>query len=134
MRIETDLPPAPYELTEEEQGLLAGIVQEALANVRRHAPKDAVTEIRLYFEPTYLMLEITDDGGTESAPPALRLVEQEPEGGQGIAWMRDQLDLHEGKLDAGPQLGPGWLVRAWLPVQAGEHQALGRLFGPTAEA
>jgi signal transduction histidine kinase len=84
------------------------IVQEALTNVRKHAP---AREVRVRIRRCGHELEVTvaDDG--EGAPP-------EPTAGNGLIGMRERVALHHGTLYAGPGEERGFLVRARLPVGA----------------
>jgi signal transduction histidine kinase len=83
------------------------IVQEALTNILRHA-QASQARVRLTYRQSSLALDITDDGvgpadnGSESA-------------GQGLAGMRERATLFGGTLDAGPNPGRGYRVRAELP-------------------
>ena len=82
------------------------IVQEALTNALRYA-REAATLVRLSWEPDQLRVEILDDG------PAAA----EGEGsGRGLVGMRERASLIGGRLEAGPRLGGGYAVRAWLPL------------------
>jgi signal transduction histidine kinase len=84
------------------------IVQEALTNALRYAGR-ATTIVRLAWESDRLRVEVLDDGpgsaanGTEGA-------------GRGLAGMRDRVELAGGHVEAGPRLGGGYGVRAWLPL------------------
>jgi signal transduction histidine kinase len=82
------------------------IVQEALTNALRYA-RQAATLVRISWEPELLRLEILDDG-----PGAV-----ESEGsGRGLVGMRQRAALVGGRLEAGPRVGGGYAVRAWLPL------------------
>ena len=84
------------------------IVQEALTNALRYA-RQAATQVRLSWEPEQLRVEVLDDGpGTATAASE--------GGGRGLAGMRDRAALVGGRLEAGPRLGGGYAVRAWLPL------------------
>ncbi|HXF73152.1 MAG TPA: PAS domain S-box protein [Actinomycetota bacterium] len=88
------------------------IVQEALANVRRHAGARAV-EIRLAERGGDLHLVVRDDGrGFEPAA-----VVEEP-GHLGLRAMRERAEAAGGRvrIESGP--GRGTTVEAWLPVAA----------------
>jgi signal transduction histidine kinase len=84
------------------------IVQEALTNALRYA-RQAATLVRLSWEPEQLRVEVLDEGpgtapfGSEGS-------------GRGLAGMRDRASLVGGRLEAGPRLGGGYAVRAWLPL------------------
>ena len=82
------------------------IVQEALTNVRRHAPGAAV-EVELEYQPDALRLRVRDHGpGAESPDPD----------GQGLLGMRERAIMVGGTLTAAPAEGGGFAVDAVLPV------------------
>jgi signal transduction histidine kinase len=84
------------------------IVQEALTNALKYAGQ-VRTEITLDFREDALKVEVLDDGaGTSGAPGAKT--------GRGLAGMRERVALFGGTLEAGPRLGRGYAVRAWLPL------------------
>jgi signal transduction histidine kinase len=85
------------------------IVQEALTNVRRHAPGAAV-DVELRYGDDALRLRIRDNGpGT--AQPA-------PPGGHGLLGMRERAAAVGGELDTSQAPGGGFLVQATLPAKA----------------
>jgi signal transduction histidine kinase len=85
------------------------IVQEALTNALRYAER-AATLVRLDWGADQLRLEILDDGpGTGEASGS----------GRGLVGMRQRASLVGGRLEAGPRLGGGYAVRAWLPFDPG---------------
>ena len=83
------------------------IVQEALTNVRRHAPAAHVT-VTVAYRSGELALTIADDGAGARGDGA---------GGHGIAGMRERTALFGGTLAAGPRPGRGFEVRAVLPYR-----------------
>ena len=86
------------------------IVQEALTNALRYARR-AATLVRLSYEPDQLRVEILDDGpASETDMPG--------GSGRGVVGMRERATLVGGRLEAGPRLGGGYAVRAWLPLEA----------------
>ena len=85
------------------------IVQEALTNALRHAQR-AATLVRLSYEPSVLRLEVLDDG------PAVD-TESVMGSGRGVVGMRERASLVGGRLEAGPRIGGGYAVRAWLPLE-----------------
>ena len=88
------------------------IVQEALANVLRHAP-GATASVTIVYEPRHLAVTIEDDGTGAAGEFA-------GEGsGYGIVGMRERAHALGGELDAGPRPGRGFCVRATLPFRAG---------------
>ncbi|TXK43817.1 sensor histidine kinase [Nonomuraea sp. C10] len=84
------------------------IVQEALTNARRHAPGAAV-DVELRYDGDGLLLLIRDNGGT---------LPTDPDGGFGLAGMRERATAAGGDLRAGPAEGGGFLVEAHLPREA----------------
>ena len=88
------------------------IVQEALTNALRYA-REAATLVRLSWEPDQLRVEILDDGPASA----------EGEGsGRGLVGMRERASLVGGRLEAGPRIGGGYAVRAWLPLDPGRRR------------
>ncbi len=87
------------------------IVQEALTNVRRHAPGAAV-DVELQHTADVLAVRIRDNG---PGPP--RAV---PDGGHGLAGLRERAAAVGGELRTGAAPGGGFLVVARLPAKAEE--------------
>jgi signal transduction histidine kinase len=86
------------------------IVQEALTNVRKHAPGGRVT-VRLCFGERDLDVVVEDTGA-----PAQRNGNR---GGLGLVGMRERVALYGGSIDAGPMASGGFAVRARLPFREG---------------
>jgi signal transduction histidine kinase len=86
------------------------IVQEALTNSLKHADA-ARAEVAVRYRPDAIDIEVSDDGrGPVSANG----------GGQGLVGMRERAALYGGELSAGAREGGGFVVRARLPLPAGE--------------
>ncbi|RZT88676.1 histidine kinase [Pseudonocardia sediminis] len=87
------------------------VVQEALTNVRRHAPGAATVEVELHVRDEHLQVTVRNDGvGPER--PAI----PGGAGGFGLAGMGERVAALDGVLHAGPT-GPGvWTVAARLPI------------------
>ena len=85
------------------------ILQEALTNVRRHAPGAAV-EVELEYQPEALRLRVRDHG--PGAAPA-------DSDGHGLLGMRERAIMVGGTLTAGPAEGGGFVVDAVLPIAGG---------------
>jgi len=85
------------------------IVQESLTNVSRHAGL-AQASVCLQYTPDGLTVQIDDDGPGEGGRPGGN--------GLGLLGMRERVSVLGGQLQAGPQDGGGFRVRADLPVQA----------------
>ncbi|HEV7907333.1 MAG TPA: sensor histidine kinase [Pseudonocardiaceae bacterium] len=86
------------------------IVQESLTNTLKHAGTGATATVRVTRTDDHVDLEVSDDGfGT---PHDLVAVS----GGNGLIGMRERASVFGGTLDAGPNPGGGWRVRAVLPI------------------
>ncbi|MFF7213303.1 sensor histidine kinase [Streptomyces sp. NPDC008238] len=87
-------------------------VQEALTNVRKHAP-GARTEVTVRLAADALHVAVRNAPCGDGAPgPAL------PSGGHGLTGLRERAAQLGGTLDAGPEPDGGFLVRATLPLDA----------------
>ncbi|GAA4868467.1 sensor histidine kinase [Pseudonocardia benzenivorans] len=99
----------PLGEVDEQAGLAAyRIVQEALTNVRRHAP-GAAAVVAIRRDGPDLRVVVTDDG--PGAAPS-------DGSGRGIAGMTERATALGGALTAGPAGGGGFRVEARLPVGA----------------
>lgn len=83
------------------------VVQEALSNVRKHAGPGAAATVLLRVADG-LVVEVTDDGRGAAAPYDGR--------GLGLTGMRERVTAHDGVIEAGPQPGGGFAVRARIPL------------------
>jgi signal transduction histidine kinase len=97
------------------------VVQEALTNVRKHAPGAAVS-VTVEGAPASALVAVIED-----LPPvrARTVVQPAPSslavtgGGYGLRGMRERAELLGGTLQAGPA-ADGWRVELRLPASAGE--------------
>lgn len=86
------------------------IVQEALTNIRKHAP-GAVTAVMVDTDATSLRVNIRNSAPVEGAPrPDL------PGGGYGIVGLRERTALIGGRMTAGPTADGGFEVHAVVPL------------------
>jgi signal transduction histidine kinase len=91
------------------------IAQEALANAARHAPK-ALTVLELNLADGRVSLDAETRG-----PAAAARAGRPDRSGYGLIGMRERVTALGGDFAAGPT-SDGWLVRCWLPLEAGaEH-------------
>ncbi|MFG2182329.1 sensor histidine kinase [Streptomyces abikoensis] len=85
-------------------------VQEALTNVRKHAPGAKVL-VRVEEEPGELVVEVRN-GPADAAVPAPEL----PGGGHGLVGLRERAQSLGGTLEAGATDEGGFAVRARFPT------------------
>jgi signal transduction histidine kinase len=86
------------------------VAQEALTNVRKHAP-GARTSVVVRYGPDDLELCVRNAAAaTNGAEPASGT-------SHGLVGMRERVALYGGSLEARPEPGGGFLVRARLPVE-----------------
>ncbi|MFE9102833.1 sensor histidine kinase [Actinomadura geliboluensis] len=97
----------PRELSPQAGLAVVRTAQEALTNVRKHAP-GARAQVTLRYLPDKVELEVTDSGGTES-------VIELGSGGYGLVGMRERAELIDGTLDTGPD-GTGFRVSLQVPA------------------
>lgn len=83
------------------------VVQEALTNVRRHAPAATRVEVEVRLRSDELVVGVRNDGAhSGSGHPA----------GFGLAGMAERVGALDGTLHAGPAGNGVWTVTARLPV------------------
>ncbi|WP_416974815.1 sensor histidine kinase [Streptomyces sp. 4F14] len=86
------------------------VVQEAITNVRRHAP-GAQLRVRLDADPTWLRVTILNTApARRGSPPA------GGQGGFGLLGLRERIEALEGTLETGPAPGGGWRTTARFPL------------------
>ncbi len=90
------------------QTALFRVAQEATTNARRHARRATGITVQVQGSAEDVELVITDDGDASYVDPATA-------SGYGLVGMTERVSLHGGSLDAGPNPGRGWTVRAVLP-------------------
>lgn len=89
------------------------IVQEALTNVRKHAPlADASVSVTTSHHSRRLVVSVENRASGEQ-PPAAAITG----GGHGIPGMQERVRLYGGTFEAGPAPGGGWAVRAVFPLE-----------------
>lgn len=82
------------------------VVQEALTNVLKHAPRATRADVLVRRTGEQVEVGVRDDGPVPDGRAA--------SDGRGLAGMRDRVGLHGGELQAGPAPGGGWRVRTVL--------------------
>ncbi|WP_327660519.1 MULTISPECIES: sensor histidine kinase [unclassified Streptomyces] len=103
--LETDL---PDELPPRVQRAVYRTVQEALTNVRKHAP-GATATVRIHHHDAMLHAVITN---TRPTRPALHL----PGAHHGLVGLRQRAELLSGAVAFGPTSGGGFALRLELPT------------------
>ncbi|MFF7637202.1 sensor histidine kinase [Kitasatospora sp. NPDC008050] len=111
---EVELAPGEREWPEAVQRAAYRTVQEALTNIRKHAPGAAV-RIAVTEQGAQLLVEVRNGpaDGPPDGGPAL------PGGGHGLVGLRERAQLLGGRLTAGPTTDRGFVVRAELPSGRG---------------
>ena len=97
---------APRPLSPETGLALFRTAQEALTNVRKHAPGSLVA-VHLEYRPGDVRLAVASSG--PAGPPSTGL-----SSGYGLAGLRERAELAGGTVAAGPD-GTGWLVDVRMP-------------------
>jgi signal transduction histidine kinase len=97
----------PRELPPQAGLAVVRTAQEALTNVRKHAP-GARAHVALRYLSGKVELEVTDSGGTEPVIEAAG-------GGYGLVGMRERAELIDGTLVTGPD-GKGFRVSLKVPA------------------
>jgi signal transduction histidine kinase len=87
------------------------VVQEALTNVRRHAPDATAVEVDIRLRDRALQLAVRSDGLRPGSAP------RGGSGGFGLAGMAERVAALNGTLSAGPTAPGVWTVAARLPLE-----------------
>jgi PAS domain S-box-containing protein len=99
-------------LSDEVRTTIYRVVQEALTNVAKHAPKSTVVSIVVERVGASLRLTVEDDG------PGFRdISETESQSGLGLLGMRERLSLIGGQLEIETSSGTGSTIFARIPLQ-----------------
>jgi signal transduction histidine kinase len=83
------------------------VVQEALTNTLKHAGP-ARARVQICWSDDELRIEVANDGRKIA-----------PSTGYGHAGMRERMRLYGGRLESGPGVDGGYVVRAYLPIGSG---------------
>jgi signal transduction histidine kinase len=82
------------------------LVQEGLTNAIKHA-RAQHADVLVRYGDGYVELTVSDDGTGGGAGES---------GGHGLVGMRERVSVYGGELEAGPQAGGGFRLRARLPI------------------
>jgi signal transduction histidine kinase len=99
---------APCPLDPEAGLMLYRVVQEALANVAKHAGRGVRVTVRLAWTADGVEVSVEDSGGDGTGAGL-------PSGGLGLTGMSERAALRGGRLRAG-RSDDGFAVRLWLPA------------------
>jgi len=111
LAVQLDIEGQPVELSAGLELAAYRLVQEALTNVRKHAP-GSQARVLLRYEPDRIRIEVTNEA---QAPGTVR--DPSPTGlGHGLIGMRERVQLYDGRMQAGPVTGGGFRVEAVLPL------------------
>jgi signal transduction histidine kinase len=88
------------------------VIQEALANIRKHASQATRVDVEMSFGEAELIAQVTNDGMNFSNPDVRLLVR---EGHLGLAGMYERARLFHGELNITSDLVDGTAVRLRLP-------------------
>lgn len=113
VRVELTVDPAALTLPAAVQGAVHRVVQEALTNAARYARGADRVRIELIQTRTHAMVTVHDSGANDDAAGVGWATSS---GGYGIVGMRERVRALGGSLDAGPDPGGGWTVRARVPL------------------
>jgi signal transduction histidine kinase len=108
---------APHSLTAEVELILYRVLQEALTNALKHAPRRQ-TVVRIdYQDPAGITADVTTTGVAKAEParvgsPAKAV--RRP--GRGLAGLRQRVEAAGGELSVAAAPDGGFWVRARLPV------------------
>jgi signal transduction histidine kinase len=100
-------------LSQDQETALVRVLQEALANVLKHAQAQQVI-ITISYMPDALIVDIHDDGiGFDTSR---RIIKRE--GGFGLVNMRERIEQLHGKLTVESAVGEGTTIVAEIPLRA----------------
>jgi signal transduction histidine kinase len=102
--------PAVRPLPEPVERAAYRTVQEALTNVRKHAP-DAATEVLVLVEADCLRVTVRNAAPRRGAPTG-----ELPGGHHGLVGLRERAGLLGGRITAEPTAVGGFEVALWLPL------------------
>jgi signal transduction histidine kinase len=88
------------------------VVQEALTNVRRHAPEAATVEVDVRIREEALLVSVRNDG-----VPHAPVTGRAGGGGFGLVGMGERVAALDGTLAAGPTAPGVWTVSVRLPLR-----------------
>lgn len=114
IRVDLRVESTAHSLPKPVQAAVHRVVQESLTNVSRYARGAAWVRVDLSRTRTHVVVTVLDSGGLGEQAVG-------PDGGTwgggfGIVGMRERVGVLGGILEAGPEPGGGWTVRAKVPT------------------
>lgn len=106
-QVEGEVVPLPSRLA----APLYRAAQEALTNVRRHAPDAQQVTVQLRYAPQAVTLSVENDGVPSTPAPAMG-----ERGGHGLRGLRERAEVLGGALSAGPDKVGGFRLEMRLPA------------------
>lgn len=108
-RVIEHIEPPPHDLPAGLELTVYRVVQEALTNVRKHAP-GSVAHVTIAYGPDDIALRVDDDG------PAVQVATFTTGPGHGLLGMRERVLLYGGSMTAEPRPDGGFAVAVRLPL------------------
>ena len=118
--VELTVDPAVRSVPQTIQMTAYRLVQEALTNVRKHAP-GSPARVSVSAADGIVVVQVDDDGPRRLGTPPSH--GNDATQGYGLAGMHERVALFDGRLHAGPCAGGGFRVRAVLRAPAREAAA-----------
>ena len=112
-RVDLTVVPAARSLPAPVQAAVHRVVQESLTNAARYARGAEWVRVGIARTNSHAVVTVRDSGGSGVAVGSEWLASG---GGFGIVGMRERVGVLGGSLEAGPEPGGGWTVRARVPT------------------
>ena len=116
LTVDLDVAGSPVELPAGLELAAYRLIQEALTNVRKHAPTSHA-QVLLSYEPDRLRIAVSDDGGsTGPSGAAAATARDASDSGHGLIGMRERVQVYGGRMQTRSMPGGGFRVEAVLPL------------------
>ena len=114
LRVDLRVEPSARLLPAPVEAAVHRVVQESLTNAARYARGAERVEVGLASSRGLAVVTVRDSGGRDARAAGSDQVSWG--GGFGIVGMRERVEVLGGSLEAGPDPGGGWTVRARVPL------------------